>query len=138
MKDYTSNSPVFSETIKILETSDPGHAEIINEPIKQLLQNTLDLKSSISALNVDLDNHVLYQDFFSGSYSVPSGLSIADFPLPTIDGYTPISVSSTAYWFVGVLSNLIIMGNKIIIQSYNSANESLNISVHGRIVYLKN
>ncbi|MCM1045649.1 MAG: hypothetical protein NC417_09075 [Candidatus Gastranaerophilales bacterium] len=44
MKDYTSNNPVFSENIKLLETTTPGHADNFNLIVKQLLQNTLVLK----------------------------------------------------------------------------------------------
>ena len=41
MKDYTNSEPVFSSSIKIVETSDPAHADNINEAPKQLLMNTL-------------------------------------------------------------------------------------------------
>ena len=47
MKDYTSKSPVFSEKIRILDTSDPGHADMVNEATEQLLQNTLVLKEML-------------------------------------------------------------------------------------------
>ena len=30
MKDYTNNTPIFSEALKITETSDPAHADVIN------------------------------------------------------------------------------------------------------------
>lgn len=43
MKDYTSADPVFSETIEIIEATDPGHADNVNVATKQLLQNTLAL-----------------------------------------------------------------------------------------------
>lgn len=41
MKDYTTDNPVFSESIKILETTDPGHADMVNVTTQQLLENTL-------------------------------------------------------------------------------------------------
>lgn len=41
MKDYTTDTPEFSDRIKILETTDPGHADNVNVTTKQLLQNTL-------------------------------------------------------------------------------------------------
>lgn len=41
MKDYTSNTPEFSEHIQILEATDPGHADNVNVSTEQLLQNTL-------------------------------------------------------------------------------------------------
>lgn len=41
MKDYTTDTPEFSDRIKILDTTDPGHADNVNVTTKQLLQNTL-------------------------------------------------------------------------------------------------
>ena len=41
MKDYTNTAPVFSESIRVTETSDPAHADNINAAPEQLLQNTL-------------------------------------------------------------------------------------------------
>lgn len=41
MKEYTSDSPVFSESINITEPSDPAHADNVNAAPMQLLQNTL-------------------------------------------------------------------------------------------------
>lgn len=50
MKDYAPENPAFSETIKITETSDPAHADLINMPIKQLHQNTLVNQLQIAGL----------------------------------------------------------------------------------------
>ena len=41
MKEYTSANPAFSESINIVETTDPAHADNINAATTQLLQNTL-------------------------------------------------------------------------------------------------
>lgn len=41
MKDYTNSAPVFSESIKVLETSDTNHADNVNVTTKQIFQNTL-------------------------------------------------------------------------------------------------
>ena len=54
MKDYTSNTPVFSDKIRILEVTDTGHADNANCPVKQLLQNTLILKNIIDAVTENL------------------------------------------------------------------------------------
>lgn len=54
MKDYTSNTPVFSDRISILEVTDTGHADNANRPVKQLLQNTLILKNIIDAVTENL------------------------------------------------------------------------------------
>ncbi|MCD7864046.1 MAG: hypothetical protein LUG61_11225 [Lachnospiraceae bacterium] len=47
MKDYTNDSPVFSETISIIETTDKAHADNVNASIKQLHDNTLAMKGLI-------------------------------------------------------------------------------------------
>lgn len=44
MKVYTTDNPVFSNEISVVETTDPAHADNINVSIKQLLQNALALK----------------------------------------------------------------------------------------------
>ena len=48
MKEYTSTSPVFSDKIKVIETSDPVHADNVNVTTKQLLDNDVFLKNAIS------------------------------------------------------------------------------------------
>lgn len=50
MKDYTCENPVFSEKIRIVEVSDPGHADNVNPAPKQLLQNTLANRIEINGL----------------------------------------------------------------------------------------
>lgn len=41
MKDYMAENPKFSESVKIIETTDAGHADNVNVSTEQLLQNTL-------------------------------------------------------------------------------------------------
>ena len=48
MKDYTSSSPVFSDTVKMLETTDTNHADNFNKSTKQLLDNDTCLKNAIN------------------------------------------------------------------------------------------
>ncbi len=48
MKEYTSNSLGFSNKIKIIETSDPVHADNVNVTTKQLLDNDVFLKNAIN------------------------------------------------------------------------------------------
>lgn len=50
MKDYTTSTPVFSKTIKVIETSDPGHADNVNVSTKQLLENSLSNRGLLNAL----------------------------------------------------------------------------------------
>ena len=52
MKDYTSSAPEFSETIRITETTDPAHADIINAAPKQLLENTLVLHAALNGYSL--------------------------------------------------------------------------------------
>lgn len=52
MKDYTTSAPEFSGSIKILETTDPGHADNVNITTIQLLQNTLVLLEILSEESV--------------------------------------------------------------------------------------
>lgn len=47
MKKYMNESPKFSATIDVVETTDPAHADNINAAPTQLLQNTLVLKDEL-------------------------------------------------------------------------------------------
>lgn len=47
MKEYTSKSPTFSNSIMVTEVTDPAHADNINAAPKQLLENTLFLKEQL-------------------------------------------------------------------------------------------
>ena len=47
MREYTNSSPVFSDTIQVLEEGDPGHADNVNVTTEQLLDNDLKLKNAI-------------------------------------------------------------------------------------------
>lgn len=47
MKDYTNSRPVFSDTVKVLETTDTNHADNFNQSTKQLLDNDNCLKNAI-------------------------------------------------------------------------------------------
>lgn len=96
------------------------------------------VSETINELNTSLGNHVLYRDFNSGIYNVPSGSSTKDFPLPTISGYIPIAFSPTSYYYHTVWHNLIMWTDGITVQTYNFTDDTQNIAVSGRIVYLKN
>ncbi len=47
MKDYTNSSPVFSDKVKILETTDTNHADNFNASTEQLADNDQCLKNAI-------------------------------------------------------------------------------------------
>ena len=67
MKDYINNTPIFSETLKITETSDPAHADIINRGPIQVFQNALCNRRAIEQLEQsavsteDYDPELSYQ-----------------------------------------------------------------------------
>ena len=48
MKGYTNSSPVFSDSIQVIEEGDPGHAANVNIATKQLLDNNIRLKNAIN------------------------------------------------------------------------------------------
>lgn len=48
MKSYKPDSPAFSGTIQIVETTDPAHADNINAATKQLHDNTICLVTSLT------------------------------------------------------------------------------------------
>lgn len=78
MKDYTSKSPVFSEKIRILDTSDPGHADHVNEATEQLLQNTLVLKDMFGGfcLYPDILTQAQYDALDSATQNAPKMLFV--------------------------------------------------------------
>lgn len=50
MKTYETDSPKFSETLDIVETTDPVHADLVNGINKELFENTLCLKQEVTKL----------------------------------------------------------------------------------------
>ena len=51
MRDYKNDSPAFSESIPITESTDAAHADNINAAPKQLLQNTTVLREDDRTMN---------------------------------------------------------------------------------------
>ena len=58
MKDYKNDSPVFSDSISITETTDAAHADNINAAPKQLLANTLHLKKEMEYMGNEISSHI--------------------------------------------------------------------------------
>lgn len=82
MKDYTTSTPAFSKSIKILETTDPGHADNVNVTTMQLLQNALSNRALINALIGWVYNEdsgavisMLPQDFSSEKLTIREGMA---------------------------------------------------------------
>lgn len=46
--EYTTETPVFSDKLDILETTDPGHADILNPINKRIFENTLYLRGKMN------------------------------------------------------------------------------------------
>lgn len=53
---YTTETPVFSDKLDILETTDPGHADILNPINRQIFENTLYLREKIKEYIGNTDN----------------------------------------------------------------------------------
>ncbi len=71
MKNYTiENEPVFSESIRVTETSDPAHAENINVAPKQLLENTLANRNVIKEIEKG-EQEITFEDYTEEGVSIP-------------------------------------------------------------------
>lgn len=60
MKEYTTASPEFTESIGEFETTDPAHADLFNGVTTAIFQNTLVLKN---ALGQDMVEQAFYKVF---------------------------------------------------------------------------
>lgn len=73
MKEYTCEEAIFSDSIMITETTDPAHADNINDAPKQLLQNTLYLKKDIGRMKKQTGNQDAFsekKDYKAGDYCI--------------------------------------------------------------------
>ncbi len=76
MKDYTaSKEPVFSEKIKIVETTDPVHADHANAAAKQLIENDMALKKSLDRKVEAEDGKGLSADYIDQDKKAVDGLN---------------------------------------------------------------
>lgn len=67
MKEYTSNTPEFSEHIQITEPTDPAHADNVNAAPMQLLQNTLYNHQMIKKMQLSEADIIIPAAAWSGS-----------------------------------------------------------------------
>lgn len=59
MRDYKNQSPIFKDTIKVYEPSDPVDAETVsNVPLKQLADNDNVLKEAIDGMALAAEQEV--------------------------------------------------------------------------------
>jgi hypothetical protein len=70
VKNYKPETSEFADEIKIPETTDRAHADLLNLAPMQLLQNTIALEKKIRESNEELDKIVaeLKKVAFTGSY----------------------------------------------------------------------
>lgn len=71
MTDYTNDTPIFSEKIKIAEKTDPAHADIVNMAPIQIFQNTLCNRRSIEELKqsaVSTEDYDPESSYYVGDY----------------------------------------------------------------------
>lgn len=105
MKNYTNKTPVFSESIRVTEVSDPAHADNINEAPKQLLQNTLANRNLIMNLSGIICSYSYFADMETISCIVPHGYADETLLFPNgmayMDGETVVLASN-----VGALGNI--------------------------------
>lgn len=78
MKEYTPESPVFSDKINIVETTDPVHADYTNAAPKQLLANDLALKKDVDVLKGTLEDHTFIYDKANHKMLVVEGATSAE------------------------------------------------------------
>ncbi len=99
MKDYTNKNPVFSETIRVTETSDPAHADNINAAPEQLLQNTLANREFILSLSGIICSYSYCADIETISCIIPHGYADETLEFPNgmayMDGETLVLASGT-------------------------------------------
>lgn len=81
MKDYTNDNPVFSRNLKIAQTSDPAHAEVLNITSMQLMQNTLSNRNLLNAFmhySYDSDRECVIEmlplDYENEKIKIPNGM----------------------------------------------------------------
>lgn len=82
MKEYKNTSPAFSQSIFVVETTDPAHADNINVATTQLLQNTLSNREIIISLlgwiyNEDQEVVItaLAQGYSGGTMKIREGMA---------------------------------------------------------------
>lgn len=109
MKDYTTSTPQFSDTISEPETTDLAHPDSFNPAYEQLLQNTLVLNQIMPGLAFDDEEGVVVTGGGSGggggggSYVLPTatasrlgGVKIGDGIDVATDGTISANVDTSA------------------------------------------
>lgn len=76
MREYTSTNPVFNESIRIIEITDPAHADNVNMAPEQLLQNTLCNRNNIDELKSagTAEGYIIEKLYHVGDYCSYGGM----------------------------------------------------------------
>lgn len=93
MKEYTKTNPVYSPKIKVVETTDPAHADNVNAAPKQLLENTMANRQSIERLEATTG-------IAEGDYNAGNAYHTGDFCLYDNNLYKCIK-DTTGAWDAG-------------------------------------
>lgn len=96
MKKYIVDNPVFSDSIDIVETTDPAHADRINQAPKQIFENTLALKRQVDGNGVVIDLSGSEYDQYTW-YPV-TGTPIPKGGLHKIRAYTTFDLGAHPSW----------------------------------------
>lgn len=110
MKDYKNDSPSFSESIPVTETTDSAHADNINAAPKQLLQNTVVLREDDRNMN----------EMFSGQ------ISEAMKSIQNVEGEVTSLQDSTlqmAMALTAISDADVINSNNILIETFRDEND---------------
>lgn len=88
MRDYTSSAPVFSSAIKIVETTDPVHADNANAAAMQLIQNDLVLAAVFDAELIDAAFSKFFSSLSAAAAEAMTEMEVLDALNCTWDGET--------------------------------------------------
>ena len=62
MLPYSPTVSTYSDSIQVYETTDPADADLLNNPLKQLLQNDIKVKEIADAAKEEADNAKVFED----------------------------------------------------------------------------
>lgn len=96
MKKYIVDNPVFSDSIDIVEVTDPAHADRINQAPKQIFENTLALKRQVDGNRILID--LSGSEYDQNIYYPVTGTPIPKGGLHKIHAYTTFDMGAHPTW----------------------------------------
>ena len=92
MKTYETDNPSFCDVLDTIETTDPVHADLINQVNKKLFENTLFLADTLT----NFTDETLIEDAFNSTFSyVPSTTVVSD---PTAMTLEEVETATNIEW----------------------------------------